>query len=103
MKIDLRPNETVIRAGDSKYLNGGGDAVKGKLIITNQRIYFFSLNGYSGDQQLAVEPSEISDVMYFKSGFLQSNGLNLVTKAGKELRFIIRNRNSWGEMICKMC
>ena len=38
MKIDLKPNEQVIKAGNSKYMNG--TTVDGKFILTNQRIYF---------------------------------------------------------------
>ncbi len=103
MKIDLKPNETVIRAGDSKYLNGGGSPVRGKLIMTNQRLYFQSSDDVSENHKLELEPKEIKDVLFFRSGFMQSNGLKLVTKEGKELRFVIRKRNSWCEMICKMC
>ena len=34
MKIDLKPNELVVKAGDTHFLNGKD--VKGKLIVTNQ-------------------------------------------------------------------
>jgi len=100
MKIDLKPNEMVVKAGDSKYLNG--QKVPGKLIITNQRIYFVTLEQQYVKYNQTVEPSNIREVIPFKTGMFSSNGLNIVTKDGNELLFTVKQRSAWERMINKM-
>jgi hypothetical protein len=68
MKIDLKPNEVVVKAGNSERLNNGSN-VSGKLIVTNQRIYFKSSNGSTGKSDLEITPSQISEVHFFNTGF----------------------------------
>lgn len=103
MKIDLKANEMVVKATDSNRLVSESEKIKGKLILTNQRIYFKGLNGNAGKYDMEIEPKTIQDVLYFNSSFLFRNGLNLVTREGKELRFTLKGRSSWGEMIANMC
>ena len=103
MKIDLKANEMVVKATDTNHLLNGAERIKGKLIITNQRIYFKSINGNTGKFDIEIEPKSIRDVLFFNPGFLQHNGLNLVTTEGKEMRFTLKQRNSWGQMIANMC
>jgi hypothetical protein len=45
----------------------------------------------------------IKDVLFFSPGFLKNNGLNLVTIEGKEFRFTLKQRNTWGRMIASLC
>jgi len=45
MVIPLKANEVVIKAGDSSYLDDA-EKICGKLILTNQRIYFITSNGH---------------------------------------------------------
>jgi hypothetical protein len=103
MKIDLKANEMVVKAADTNHLVNESGKIKGKLILTNQRIYFKGLNGNAGTYDMEIEPNNIRDVLFFNPGFLQFNGLNLVTKQGTELKFIIKQRNTWGHMIANMC
>jgi len=103
MKIDLKANEMVVKATDTNHLLNGEEKIKGKLIITNQRIYFKSVNGNTGKYDMEIEPKSIRDVLFFNPGFLQHNGLNLVTIEGQELRFTLKQRNSWGQMIANLC
>jgi len=103
MKIDLKANEMVVKATDTNHLINGAEKIKGKLIITNQRIYFKSLNGHTGIYDMEIEPKSIRDVLFFSPGFLKNNGLNLVTVEGEELRFTLKQRNSWGQMIANLC
>jgi hypothetical protein len=102
MTIELYANEVVTKAGNAQYVNTE-DQVKGKLILTNQRIYFkpstVKKNGYN----LEIEPKDIQELMYFKTRMFLQNGLNLVTKEGKELKFIVKNRDAWSQMINRMC
>jgi hypothetical protein len=99
MKVDLKPNEVVVKAGDSRHINGKGD-VEGKLILTNQRVYFKSPQDTSYNME--IMPSDIEEVIFFNTGMFSSNGLNIVTKKGSELKFRIKQRNAWGKAINQM-
>lgn len=100
MKIDLKPNEQVVKATDSLYMNGS--KVKGKLILTNQRLYFKTSGERRTDLDLEIVPVEIKEVIPFKTGFFSNNGLNIVKKDGKELNFKIRDRDTWCKLVNQM-
>ena len=102
MKIDMNPNEMVIKASDSDHVINGG-SMKGKLILTNQRIYFRPEPNGQTYPVLEILPDEIKDVMFFNNRFLFSNGLNIVTKDGTENKFLVKNRSDWSELIVRMC
>ena len=55
MVVNLKANETVIKAGDTKYYIDE-DKVEGKLIVTNQRIYFKTSNSDAGLFNLEILP-----------------------------------------------
>lgn len=103
MKIDLKANEMVIKATDSNLVLNTNEKIEGKLIITNQRVYFKGTNGNAGKYDLEIEPTDIRDVMYFNPGLFTRNGLNLVTDGGNELKFTLKQRSKFGEMIAGMC
>ena len=103
MKIDLKANEMVVKATDSSLLLNTAEKIAGKLIITNQRVYFKGFNGHAGIHDLEIEPKFIRDVLYFNSGIFSRNGLNLVTAEGTELKFTLKQRSQFGEMIAGMC
>ncbi|MBS3771007.1 MAG: GRAM domain-containing protein [Bacteroidales bacterium] len=99
MKVNLKPNEIVVKAGDSQHLNGKGK-ITGKLILTNQRVYFKSPE--KSEYNMEIVPTEIEEVIFFNTGAFSSNGLNIVTRAGEELKFKIKQRDSWGKAINQM-
>jgi len=99
MKIDLKPNEVVVKASDSQHLNSN-ESVGGKLILTNQRVYFKSEE--RNEYNMEIMPKEIEEIIYFKTNILSPNGLNIVTKEGKQLKFKIKKRDSWGKAINQM-
>jgi hypothetical protein len=100
MKIDLKPNEQVIKAGNSKYMNG--TTVDGKFILTNQRIYFKPASESDSKCDMEIVPGEIKEVIPFKTGFFSNNGLNIVKKDGKELNFKIKERDTWCKLVNQM-
>jgi hypothetical protein len=100
MKIDLKPNELVVKAGDTKFLNGKD--VNGKLVITNQRVYFIAKELRDKNYNREIQPTEIREVMPFNTFAILPNGLNVVTKAGEELKFKVKNRQSWENLINRM-
>jgi len=102
MVAKLKPNEVVIKAGDSVHKTDELK-VKGKLILTNQRLYFKQEDSGSDEYLLEVLPSEIKDVICCRSGWFSNNGLQILTNDGRELRFVMKNGDGWGEMIARMC
>lgn len=101
MVLDLKANEVVIKAGNTNLMTDSEKAL-GKLVVTNQRIYFKTNNGTSEILDREILPSEIKEVIYFNTKMIFPNGLNIITKKGEELKFTIKQRNSFGELINKM-
>lgn len=95
MVVDLKANEVVVKAGDSDYFSKE-EKVPGKLILTNQRIYFKSKIDNKNLFNLEILPQQIKEILYFNTMKIIPNGLNIVMKTGEELRFKIGKRNSWG-------
>ena len=103
MKVDLKPNEVITRAGDANhFINGGNEKVKGKLILTNQRIYFKTLQADEEKFNKEIMPGDIEEVMFFNSMMIMPNGLSIITKEGHDLRFLVKKRDEWGKMINKI-
>ena len=101
MVIPLKANEVVVKAGDTTY-HVDSEKIDGKLILTNQRIYFKASNGFAGKFDLEILPAEIREVIFFNVRKILPHGLNVVMKSGEERRFSLRKRNEIGAMINKM-
>lgn len=101
MKIEMNPNEMIVKAADGSLMEKKNQ-VKGKLILTTQRIYFSpEVNGTSHDP-IEIYPTEIEDVMFFNEKILFPSGLNIVTKDGIQNKFLVKKRNTWSQMIASM-
>ena len=101
MRIDLNANECVIKAGDGKHYAGAGK-IDGKLVLTNQRIYFVTLNGNGCKNLLEILPEQIREVMNFSNRFFFSNGLCILLKDGHELKFELKDNKSWIEKLARI-
>lgn len=101
MKIVLKPNEVILRAGSSN-LRQADQEINGKLIITNQRIYFKTLKTEHQFCDKEINPGEISELFYFNVMWLMPKGIKITTKKGEELCFTVSNRNEWAKLITKM-
>ena len=101
MTVKLNENETVLKAANTSFVDTAAQ-VDGKLILTNQRIYFKTMSEEKKNIDFEILPSQIKEVMFFNTWKIIPNGLNVVTKEGKELKFIIKNRDQWCLMINKM-
>jgi len=101
MTVDLKANEVVLKAGDSKHLVDD-KKVRGKLIITNQRIYFKPVGINNNQHDMEIVPQNIKEVIYFNFKKIFPTGLNLVMKNGLCNKFLISKRNHFGMMINKM-
>ncbi|MEE4196673.1 MAG: GRAM domain-containing protein [Bacteroidales bacterium] len=101
MVVDLKANELVLKAGDSNFL-AEDTTVDGKLILTNQRVYFKTKNDQSSRYDLEILPNQIQEILSFNTLKIFPNGLNIITKEGKELKFKIGKRNSWSKALNKI-
>jgi hypothetical protein len=101
MKINLKANEVVIKAGNTLHISGVKES-RGKLIITNQRIYFKTTGDTMESNDFEIMPHEISEVLFYNSlGFIP-RGLDLKTSDGRLLRFTLKDRNNWCRLITSM-
>ncbi|MCG8409821.1 MAG: GRAM domain-containing protein [Bacteroidales bacterium] len=101
MVVDLKANELVVKASDSNYF-AGGKSIDGKLILTNQRLYFKPKQEDNQSYNMEIMPTEILEILYFNTLKIIPNGLNIVLKEGRELKFKISKRNSWGKVLNKI-
>jgi hypothetical protein len=101
MTVKLSPNEVVIKAGDTNQVVGN-DTIEGKLIVTNQRIYFKTLKEETERFNLEIMFENILEIIYFNKGLFSVKGLNVITRDGRCLSFPLRKRDEFGQLINKM-
>lgn len=99
MKINLNPNETVIKQGGAN-LQCGVETVGGKLYLTDQRLVFRSHSFNVQTGETAVTLDEIGQTSLCWTKFLNilplaPNSLAVETKNGEEFRFVLFGRKSW--------
>ena len=101
MVVNFKANEQVIKAGDSTY-HKETEKIQGKLIVTNQRVYFKSENGNANKYDVEILPADIREIIYFSSNIFSPNGLNVVMKNGETLKFTLKKRDEMASLINKM-
>jgi hypothetical protein len=101
MTVKLNANEVVLNAGDTNQLIDN-NKVEGKLIVTNQRIYFKALKAEAEKFNLEILFDNILEVIYYSKGLFSVKGLNVVTRDGKSHSFPLKKRDEIGQLINKM-
>ena len=101
MTVKLNPNEVVIKAGDTNQVVGS-DTIEGKLIVTNQRIYFKTLKEEAERFNLEILFDNILEIIYFNKGLFSVKGLNVITRDGRCLSFPLKKRDEFGQLINRM-
>lgn len=101
MTVKLNANEVVLKAGDTNQLIDD-NKVEGKLIVTNQRIYFKALKEEAEKFNLEILFDNILEVIFYSKGLFQVKGLNVVTRDGKSHSFPLKQRDEIGKLINKM-
>ncbi|MCU0362532.1 MAG: hypothetical protein MUE32_04180 [Bacteroidales bacterium] len=101
MTVKLQPNEVVLKAGDTNQVVDNS-TIDGKLIVTNQRIYFKALNEEGQKFNLEILFENIREVIYFSRGLFSVKGLNVVTRDGKTIAFPLKKRDEFGQLINSM-
>lgn len=100
MTVKLNANEVVLKAGDTNQIVEK-NTIEGKLIVTNQRIYFKTLSEESSKFNLEILFENILEVIFF-GGLFSTKGLNVVTRDGKSHIFPLKKRDEIGQLINKM-
>jgi hypothetical protein len=101
MTVSLNANEVVIKAGDTNQIVDN-KIVDGKLIVTNQRIYFKSLADGTNIHNLEILFENILEVIFYNKGLFLMKGLNIITRDGKSYAFPLKKRDEFGQLINKM-
>ncbi|MDY0099212.1 MAG: hypothetical protein RBR81_08415 [Bacteroidales bacterium] len=101
MTVKLYPNEVVLKAGDTNQIIDN-KPVNGKLIVTNQRIYFKSLAEEAMNFNLEILFDNILEVIFYNKGLFLVKGLNIITRDGKTYTFPLKKRDEIGHLINKM-
>ena len=101
MTVKLNANEVVIKAGDTNQVIDN-NTIEGKLIVTNQRIYFKTMDERTEKFNLEILFDNILEVIYFSKGLFSVKGLNVVTRDGKSHSFPLKKRDEMGQLINSM-
>jgi hypothetical protein len=101
MQVKLNANEVVLKAGDTNQVIDN-NKIDGKLIVTNQRIYFKTMNKETEKFNLEILFDNILEVIYFSKGLFSVKGLNVVTRDGKNISFPLKKRDEIGQVINSM-
>jgi hypothetical protein len=101
MTVKLYPNEVVLNAGDTNQVIDN-QKVDGKLIVTNQRIYFRSLNDQLSHLNFEILFENILEVIFYNKNLFLVKGLNVVTRNGKNHIFPLKKRDEIGQLINRM-
>ena len=101
MTVKLNANEVVLNAGDTNQVINN-NKVEGKLIVTNQRIYFKALQQEAEKFNLEILFDNILEVIFYSKGIFAVKGLNVVTRDGKSHSFPLKKRDEIGQLINKM-
>jgi len=101
MTVKLKPNEVVLKAGDTSQVIDKA-TIAGKLIVTNQGLYFKTLMDEAEKFNLEILFDNILEVIYFSQGLFSAKGLSVVTRDGNTFSFPLRKRDEFGQLINKM-
>ena len=101
MTVKLYPNEVVLNAGDTNQVVED-KTINGKLIVTNQRIYFKPLNEETERFNLEILFENILEVIFYNKGIFAVKGINVVMRDGKCHSFPLKKRDEIGQLINKM-
>ena len=102
MTVKLNANEVVLKAGDTNQVIEN-NTIEGKLIVTNQRLYFKTLNEETEKFNLEILFDNIREVIFYSKGLLFGvKGLNVITRDGKSIVFPLKKRDEMGQLINKM-
>ncbi len=101
MTVKLNANEVVLKAGDTNQVINN-QKVDGKLIVTNQRIYFRALSERLDMFNFEILFENIMEVIFYNKNMFLVKGIDVVTRDGKSYMFPLKKRDEFGQLINRM-
>jgi hypothetical protein len=101
MTVKLNANEVVLKASDTNQVIENLK-VDGKLIVTNQRIYFKPLDELKDKFNFEILFENIMEVIFYNKSLSFVKGINVITRDGKSHSFPIKKRDEIGQLINRM-
>ncbi len=101
MTVKLNANEVVLKAGDTNQVINN-QKVEGKLIVTNQRLYFRTISERLEHFNFEILFENILEVIFYNKNVFLVKGINVVTRDGKSLLFPLKKRDEIGQLINRM-
>jgi long-subunit acyl-CoA synthetase (AMP-forming) len=101
MTVKLNANEIVLKAGDTNQVIEN-QKVDGKLIVTNQRIYFKPLDELKDRLNIEILFENIMEVIFYNKSLSFVKGINVITRDGKSHSFPLKKRDEIGQLINRM-
>jgi hypothetical protein len=101
MTVKLNANEVVLKAGDTNQVINN-QKVDGKIIVTNQRIYFRALSEHLDRFNFEILFDNILEVIFYNKNVFFVKGINVVTRDGRSLLFPLKKRDEIGQLINRM-
>ncbi|MCX6303311.1 MAG: GRAM domain-containing protein [Bacteroidia bacterium] len=101
MTVKLNANEVVLKASDTNQLIENLK-VDGKLIVTNQRIYFKPLDELKDKFNFEILFENIMEVIFYNKSLSFVKGINVITRDGKSHSFPLKKRDEIGQLINRM-
>jgi hypothetical protein len=91
-------NEQILHEGPANhFLNGEG--VGGWIYLTSRRLLFRSHAINFQPHELSIELSDISKALPVLTAKIIPNGLRIVTRSGRDERFVVEERRRWCDEI----
>jgi hypothetical protein len=101
MTVKLNANEVVLKAGDTNQVINN-QKVDGKLIVTNQRIYFRALSERLDRFNFEILFDNIMEVIFYNKNMFLVKGIDVVTRDGRSYLFPLKKRDEIGQLINRM-
>jgi len=98
-RVELIGEQLLHDGPANHFLNGEG--VGGWLFLTKERLLFRSHQFNVQRHELSVPLKEIAEVQPVRTARIFPNGLRLVTRSGKEERFVVREHGRWRDEIVR--
>ena len=101
MTVKLNANEVLLKAGDTNQVINN-QKVDGKLLVTNQRIYFKTLDEVKDRFNFEILFENIMEVIFYNKNLSFVKGINVVTRDGRSHWFPLKKRDEIGQLINRM-
>lgn len=97
---EFKGEELVHDGPANHFLNYEG--VGGWLFLTKERLFFRSHHFNIQRHELSIAVDDIAEVQPVRTARIFSNGLRVVTRSGRDERFVVQQHRRWCEQITRL-